>query len=658
MPVQPTTYLNPVHPHPCPDPFVLKHAGEYWCYCTGFRPDGGVFGILHSTDLVHWREVGSALVPLPGGHTCYWAPEVTYDNGRFYLYYSVGNETNMIMRVAVAERPAGPFVDSGHALTTAEFAIDGHVFVDDDGQRYLFYATDFLTHSHIGTGVVVDRLLDPFHLASQPQPVTRARYDWQVYDPQRAEKGGVRWHTLEGPFVLKRKGTYYLMFSGGNWQNVSYGVGYATSPVVQPAGEWQQAADGQRVLPILRTQPEAGIVGPGHNSVVRGPDNQQLFCVYHRWSREADNRVLAIDRLDWVGDRLVVLGPTHTPQPAPTAPAVSGFAPGPNGSLGEAWQVEAGAWRVTGGGQAQAQGTALARVRLPGPACVLEVTLAALAPGAPAEAAYGVSLVGPQSQEVLRVALRPGHRTAGVAHGAAETVQALPARFDFAAEHLLRLEADGPRVCILLDNGVWRWEGRAAAPAEQLALFTDGTGAAFAGLAVTAGWQEDFDQPGSAPADRGWRPAGAAGEWVIVGGELRQTQAATGGSLLVKGAPLAAYELVVNGRCLEAGAGQPGGTWGLYPSYAGPDDTGPRFTIERHEAGWHLAWAPGEAFPLAADFDPYVFQQLRFRLAEGTLTVQRAGQPLGSLQVPARPGRVALFAAGLAAWEMVRVTAL
>ncbi len=271
------TYRNPMHPWPCADPFVLKHAGEYWCYCTGLRPDGGAFGILHSRDLVTWTEVGSALAPLPGGHTCYWAPEVTYDSGRFYLYYSVGNETNMVMRVAVAEHPAGPFVDSGHALTTEEFAIDGHVWVDDDGTRYFFYATDFLTHTHVGTGIVADRLLDPFHLAGEPQPVTRARHDWQVYDPQRKEKGGARWHTVEGPFVMKRKGTYYLLFSGGNWQNVTYGVGYATSDSVLPGHEWDQAVDGTKVLPILRTVPEAGIIGPGHNSVVRGPDNQQLF---------------------------------------------------------------------------------------------------------------------------------------------------------------------------------------------------------------------------------------------------------------------------------------------------------------------------------------------------------------------------------------------
>ncbi len=321
------TYVNPVYRAPCPDPFVLKHAGEYWGFCTGIEPDGRCFGILHSRDLVRWRRLGAAMDPLPGGHTCYWAPEVAAHGGRFYLYYSVGNEERMQIRVAVADRPQGPYEDAGRALTREPFAIDAHVFEDDDGARYLFYATDFLAHTHVGTGTVVDRLLDPLQLEGRPRPVSRARYDWQVYDPARAEKGGVRWHTVEGPFVVKRKGVYHQMFSAGNWKNETYGVAAAhTDDLARPGGpngEWEQSCDGAAVLPLMRTIP-GRVLGPGHNSVVRGPDNRQLYCVYHRWDEELNERVLAIDRLDAAGDRLILLGPTYTPQRAPNAPAVEG----------------------------------------------------------------------------------------------------------------------------------------------------------------------------------------------------------------------------------------------------------------------------------------------------------------------------------------------
>src|ERR1044072_3929441 len=147
---------------------------------------------MHSRDLVEWRELAGALEPLPENYTCYWAPEVTYYNGRFLMYYSVGNEERMQIRVAVAGHPAGPFVDSGHRLTSEEFAIDPHVFEDEDGSRYLFYATDFLTHTHIGTGTVMDRMIDPFTLAGHARPVARARYDWQGDEAMAGQKRGRR----------------------------------------------------------------------------------------------------------------------------------------------------------------------------------------------------------------------------------------------------------------------------------------------------------------------------------------------------------------------------------------------------------------------------------------------------------------------------------
>jgi beta-xylosidase len=300
-------YRNPVWPHSFPDPFVLKLGGEYWGYCTGIQPDGRCFGILRSRDLIHWEPApAGAMEPLPGGHTCYWAPEVTCDAGTFYLYYSVGNEERMEIRVAVSSHPAGPFVDSGRRLTSETFAIDPHVFVDDDGSRHLFYATDFLDRSHIGTGTVRDRLLDPFTPAGQPVPVTLPRYDWHVYHPNRPEKGYVRWHTVEGPFVLKHNGLYYQMFSGGNWQNPTYGVSYAVTDSLDRPGEWEQRSE-----PILRTIP-GRVIGPGHNSVVPGLDDRQLVCVYHCWSR--GERVLAIDPLVWEGDELRVLGPSTEPR--------------------------------------------------------------------------------------------------------------------------------------------------------------------------------------------------------------------------------------------------------------------------------------------------------------------------------------------------------
>src|SRR5688572_15048174 len=87
------TYFNPVYPKSFPAPFVLRFQGEYFAYRTGFVPDGNVFSVLHSNDLVNWSERGGALTRLDDTAPYYWAPEVTDQNGKFYLYYGVGSET-------------------------------------------------------------------------------------------------------------------------------------------------------------------------------------------------------------------------------------------------------------------------------------------------------------------------------------------------------------------------------------------------------------------------------------------------------------------------------------------------------------------------------------------------------------------------------------
>ncbi|MFL6196745.1 MAG: glycoside hydrolase family 43 protein [Thermoanaerobaculia bacterium] len=548
-------YLNPVYPHSFPDPFVLKVRGEYWGYCTGFWHDGRAFGIARSPDLVHWTPMAGALEPLPGGHTCYWAPEVSGFEGRFYLYYSVGNEERMEIRVAVADHPAGPFADSGRRLTSEPFAIDAHVFTDTDGGRWLFYATDFLDHSHIGTGTVRDRLLDPFTLEGNPRPVALPRHDWHVYHPNRPEKGFVRWHTVEGPFVLRRKGRYYEMFSGGNWQNPTYGVAFATTTDLAQPEEWEQAP-----LPILRSGGE--VVGPGHNSVVRGPDNRQLYCVYHRWSPDLKERVMAIDPLDFVGDRMIVLGPTTTPQPAPNPPTISDSA-----------VLEPGEER-----------------RYPvASSFLLEATVRG-----------GCEMVFPGEKGPLRIDLSSD----------------LP--------RLVRVEADGPRVAVSFDNGPSRLE-TAGGETATVVLAATGRSAEIAGLEITLGWEDLFED---------------------IGGRLRLD----GPAWIAKGPDFPSYLAVINVRLDGEGA------YAFAPALAQED--GPWLVLGGREGAWTLEHGE-HILPLPAGFDPTTDQQFRVRKTGGEAEVAWEGHRLGVVAVPAGPSRLGLGSRrGPASFEAVRLTAI
>jgi len=628
-----TTYLNPVWPRSFPDPFVLKHRGEYWAYCTGIQEDGRAFGILRSRDLVDWHPQAGALEPLPGGHTCYWAPEVTYDNGRFYLYYSVGNEETMEIRVALADNPAGPFEDSCHRLTREAFAIDAHVHLATDGTRWLFYATDFLDRSHVGTGTVRDRMLDPFTLAGDPRPVTLPRHDWHLYHPNRLEKGGARWHTVEGSFVLRRKNLHYQMFSGGNWQNPTYGVSYATTGDVGTDEEWTQAADGDRVLPVLRTTGD--VVGPGHNSVVRGPDNRQLWCVYHRWSPGLSARVMAIDPLDWAGERLLVLGPSTSPRPAPLA-----FTLDEPGSL----RVETGRelWRETAS-----------------PSFLCEVSARALeAPGG--DAGFGLALRGADGL-LLRYLVRGASVRASWKQGDGWRHQELPLPpgFDAQAVHLFHLEVDGRRASAVLDGVGCPWTGPIEEPVTALGLAADWLAAEFSGLALTAGWEDLFLDEGE-PEAHGWGFLEAgSGDWRVEEGRLRQ-RAPGASSVLIKGPAFESYELVVNAR-LDRDAGLHRG-WEILPAVA-EEDPGPRIALERRdpsEGGWVLTARRGRdyrTFSLPAGFDPFVDQQFRFRKEGGNVEIAWEGLDLGVLDAPAGPARVGVGSRRAAvSFEAVRCT--
>src|SRR4051794_10137569 len=172
-------YQNPVYPEYFADPFVWKHEDVYYAVGTGvveahsdvghgvsaltITGDPGVFLLLRSDNLATWAPIGSALETLhPDYGDAYWAPEVAFSDGKFYLYYSVGRgDKAHHIRVAVSDRPEGPYRDMDTRVTDPfryPFAIDASPFQDDDGQWYLFYARDLLDGSRPGTTVVVDRL--------------------------------------------------------------------------------------------------------------------------------------------------------------------------------------------------------------------------------------------------------------------------------------------------------------------------------------------------------------------------------------------------------------------------------------------------------------------------------------------------------------------
>jgi arabinan endo-1,5-alpha-L-arabinosidase len=317
------TYTNPAYAADMPDPSVKEFGDTYFAFgTTGNRrlPDGRIFTLLCSRDLAHWTKLGGALVP-PTTNTDYqyWAPEITEANGKYYLYYAMGDEgpEHFVIRVATSDQPQGPYRDSGAVLADCEtnrFTIDPFPFRDDDGQWYLFYACDFPYDSpglHAGTGIEVNRLQNMTTAGNDCRVVVRPAYDWTLYQAHRRmdvfHRTFAEWHTMEGPCVVKHEGKYYCFYSGANWRTPRYGVDYVVAD--NPLGPYTGAGDHARVLHSVPGK----VFGPGGISIVTGPDGATQYVIYHAWNREMTERQMCADKLEWTADgpRCV---PTVTPQ--------------------------------------------------------------------------------------------------------------------------------------------------------------------------------------------------------------------------------------------------------------------------------------------------------------------------------------------------------
>jgi GH43 family beta-xylosidase len=313
--VMATTYTNPVGKiTDIGDPFVLKHGDKYYLYATSMPTLG--FKVWQSANLVDWEEKGLALdSSLKGnrwGMGDFWAPEVVYYQGKFYMTYSARDmDGHLKIALAVSDDPLGPFINLKAPLFDRGMSfIDGHIFIDD-GTPYLYYVKDcsenIIDGNHVSQTFVQKMSEDLTELKGEPVLVVEPDQAWEgIYSD---------WQWNEGPFVLKHEEMYYLMYSANFYASADYAIGYATAPT--PLGPWKKYAGN----PILEKDLEKGVSGPGHNSVTVSPDGSEYFIIYHTHTypeHPSGNRTVNIDRLYFEDGILKVAGPTRSPQPLPS----------------------------------------------------------------------------------------------------------------------------------------------------------------------------------------------------------------------------------------------------------------------------------------------------------------------------------------------------
>ncbi len=204
------------------DPAPLVYNNTVYLYTSHDEDDARGFHMLDwkcysATDMVNWTDHGSiaslATFPWATQNNDAWAPQVAERDGKFYLYVpiSVSGWPKNVIAVAVADNPLGPYKDAlGHPLIDkANGYIDPTVFVDDDGQGYLYFGNP-----------------NAWYVKLNPDMIS--------YSGEVVKADGKPSNYQEGPWLYKHNGHYYLAYASTCCPE---GIGYAMSD--KPTGPWE-----------------------------------------------------------------------------------------------------------------------------------------------------------------------------------------------------------------------------------------------------------------------------------------------------------------------------------------------------------------------------------------------------------------------------------
>ena len=215
------------------DPAPMVYNDTVYLY-TGHDEDGSTWFTMNdwrcfsSTDMVNWTDHGSPLSykEFNWSRGDAWAGQCIERNGKFYFYVPMNKKDgNMAVGVGVADSPIGPFKDAlGHPLVeTGQGDIDPTVYIDDDGQAYLYWGNPCLWYVKLNEDMIsYDETVGIIQV-----PLTEESFGKRDGKPERA--------TLyeEGPWFYKRKGLYYMIYAASG---IPENIAYSTS--TSPTGPW------------------------------------------------------------------------------------------------------------------------------------------------------------------------------------------------------------------------------------------------------------------------------------------------------------------------------------------------------------------------------------------------------------------------------------
>ncbi len=267
------------------DPEAIIYGDTYWIYPTwsDVYEKQTFFDCFSSKDLVHWTKHPSIIdtTEVKWAKKAMWAPGVISKGGKYYLFFSANDvhegEIGGI-GVAVSDKPEGPFKDLLgkpliNEIVNGAQPIDQYIFHDEDSDNYYMYYGGWRHCNMVRLNKDFTGLVS-FEDGETFKEVTPESY-------------------VEGPFMFKRDGKYYFMWSEGSWGGPDYSVAYAIAD--SPFGPFD------RIGTILK-QDSTVATSAGHHSIIRVPHTEEYYIVYHRrplGDNARDHRATCIEKMSF-----------------------------------------------------------------------------------------------------------------------------------------------------------------------------------------------------------------------------------------------------------------------------------------------------------------------------------------------------------------------
>lgn len=284
---------NPFIPGYFADPTIKKFGDTYYLYATtdGNGNGYGPAQVWVSKDFRNWRNI---LMDWPTTEVV-WAPDVMKGADGLYHYFYC---EPCVLHEGIGETPLGPWRnilgDTDAVLVEDRFVhnaitLDGQTFVDDDGSVYIYFGT-WGIYDGFGCGVA------------------KFNPDMKSFSDKKLIPNTEVKDFFEAPFVFKRNGIYYFMYSSGSCHDHTYRVQYATSKD-SPMGPYEYKGC------ILETNADGTIHGPGHHSLLQ--DGDEYYIIYHRHNNphatHGFHRQICIDRMTFnANGDIEKITPSHT----------------------------------------------------------------------------------------------------------------------------------------------------------------------------------------------------------------------------------------------------------------------------------------------------------------------------------------------------------